>query len=100
MTTAPVTETASPVAADLALALAAVLGLGLPDPRYISVHPRFAAISLQFDGPDEVADLTAWADSFGVPVDTDTSNPAKTWRTADFTRSGVSFHAYAATETD
>jgi hypothetical protein len=95
--TAPAAETK--VAASLALVLADVLGLGLPDPRYISVHPRYAHVSLQFDGPDEIAHVTAWADSFGVPLATNTDDPAKTWRSADFTRSGVEFHAYAVTET-
>jgi hypothetical protein len=96
MTTTAETTNAS----SLALVLADVLGLGLPDPRYISVHPWCNSVSLQFDGPSEVADVTAWANSFGVPLATDTRDPSETWRTADFGHSGISFHAYAATKTE
>jgi hypothetical protein len=95
--TASATETKD--AAALALVLADVLGLGLPDPRFISLHPRFSSVSLQFDGPSEVTDVTAWADWFRMPLDLDTADPEKTWRSVDFTHSGVEFHAYAATET-
>jgi hypothetical protein len=64
-TTAPATKDA----AFLARLLADVLGLGLPDPRYLTVSPRSPhhPFGLQFD--DEHA-LRAWAEHFGSEVRT------------------------------
>jgi hypothetical protein len=40
----------------------------------------------------------SWAEAFEVPVTTDASDPAKTWRTDEFNSSGVAFQAYAKTK--
>jgi transposase InsO family protein len=100
MTTAPATDSTDAVS--LALVLAAVLGLGLPVPDYITVHPDYtnrhsAAVDFQFNalhGRDPLAGLDAWQVWFAVPL---TVSPP--WRDIDFTYSGVRFHAYLK-ETD
>ena len=95
------TKTASPVAAVLALALAEVLGLGLPEPRYASIHPWAAdsaytsAVDLAFTGPERFTEMDAWAARFGVPVIP--PKPGLHYARAEFTHSGVRFEAAADT---
>jgi hypothetical protein len=101
MTTVPVTETASPVAAALALALADALGLGLPDPSHVTIWSWAAdsaytsAVDLVLTGPDRLTDLDTWAARFGVPVTS--PNPGLRYARAEFTHSGVRFEVAADT---
>jgi hypothetical protein len=99
--------TATRGGAFLALALAEALTLGLPDPDYITMNPPLAgstttsAAGFQFNdlhGQDPLPAMQAWADRFGVTVDTSTStsDPGTTWHQFDFTHAGVRIHAYAA----
>jgi len=91
-----------PVAA--ALALAEVLGLGLPAPCLVSVtawlldRPRTASADLQFSGPGRLDALRSWAARFGVPVDLPASGQGFAY--VRFTRSGVPFKCYAQLGTD
>ena len=86
---------------NFASVLADVLSLGLPYPRYIELHPEFGFIVFQFGGSDEtgVAEVIAWAAAFTAPLVIDAADPKATWFCADFTRSGIKFHAYAAPDT-
>lgn len=96
------TKTASPVAAALALALAEVLGLGLPEPRSVTIYPWAAdsayasAVDLSFTGPSRFSEMDAWASRFGVPV-VPPRRPELHYARAEFTHSGVRFEAYADT---
>jgi hypothetical protein len=98
-------ESACPVAAALALVLAEVLGLGLPDPSYITVNPGCAdsvftpAFGLQFSRtPEGRKALAAWAAHFGVTVCStlapEDRRPGQIHDSAFFSASGVRFHAY------
>lgn len=101
MTTAPLSETASPVAAVLALTVAEVLGFGLPQPAVIWIHPWAAdsayvsAVDLTFTGLDRFTDLEAWAARFGTSVAD--PPPGRHYARAEFTHSGVRFEAAADT---
>ncbi len=93
-TTAPAVE--SPTAASVALALADLLSLGLPDPCHVSVWPwavHVASADVWFDGPDRLSALRAWAAHFGVTVDR--ADPDSRFARATFTRSGIRFECYA-----
>jgi hypothetical protein len=95
------TQTASPVAAALALALADVLGLGLPEPSHVTIWPWAAdsaytsAVDLWFTGPERFTEMDAWAARFGVPVIS--KEPGVRCARAEFTHSGVRFEANAST---
>jgi len=97
-------EDARPVAAALAVVLAEVLGLDLPDPTYITVSPGCTVveqIGIQFTTLPEAdarAALEAWAAHFGTAVHTRPAptdeNPREVFSDVKFTVSGVAFHAY------
>lgn len=93
------TQTVSPVAA--VLALAEVLGFGLPLPCLASVNPwaldrphTVSAIDLQFDGPDLFGALHAWALRFGVTVELPWPEQGD-FGHVRFTHCGVRFKCYA-----
>jgi hypothetical protein len=103
------TATATRDAASLVRVLADALGLGLPAPDYITVHPSYvdsatvSAIDFQFNarhGREPLPALYAWADRLGVSVDVnpDSKNPSNIWHEFEFTHSGVLFKAYACVE--
>lgn len=92
------------VAAALAVVLAEVLSLGLPDPNYITISPGLGsdgvpAVNLQFSRvPDARRALEAWAGHFGgtvrtrpAPTDTD---PREMFCDFRFAVSGVLLQAY------
>lgn len=92
-------QTVSPVAA--VLALAEVLGFGLPVPCSITVSPwlldsthTVPAIDLQFDGPDPFGALHAWALRFGVTVELPWPEQGD-FAHVRFTHCGVRFQCYA-----
>jgi len=92
-------QTVSPVAA--VLALAEVLGFGLPVPCLVSVSPWAlddtyapSAIDLQFDGPDPFGALHAWALRFGVTVELPWPEQGD-FGHVRFTHCGVRFDCYA-----
>jgi hypothetical protein len=92
------TKAASPVAA--ALALADVLGLGLPVPEMVTIAPwadsaYTSAVDLLFMGPDRFTAMDAWAARFGVPVIP--PKPGRHFARAEFTHSGVRFEVAADT---
>jgi hypothetical protein len=78
-----------------ALALATVLGLGLPVPSLISIYSGWE-VRLQFSGPDGAAAVSAWAIHFGADVEiSDSSTRGTRWHDVQFAYSGQDFHAYA-----
>ena len=92
-------QTVSPVAA--VLALAEVLGFGLPVPCLVTVSPglldsphAISAIDLQFEGPDWPDVLLAWALRFGVTVELPWPEQGDFVRVR-FTHCGVRFKCYA-----
>jgi hypothetical protein len=94
----------SPVAA--ALALAEVLGFGLPVPRSVTVTPwlldstsTLPAIDLQFRAPDPFDALLAWALRFGVTVELPWPEQGD-FAYVHFTHCGVRFQCYARLGTD
>jgi hypothetical protein len=77
------------VAAVQALALADVLGLGLPAPHYCGLFAD-GGVMVQFAGPSRLSDLSAWASRFGAPV-----VHGRDFARARFTHMGVRFDPYA-----
>ena len=92
-TTAPDVESATVVS--VALRLADLLGLGLPEPGYVSFFAGSFSpcIALQFDGPELPPALPAWAARFGVPVEM--PEPGERFARVHFTYSGVRCECYA-----
>jgi hypothetical protein len=95
-------EEARVVAAAQALALAEVLGLGLPAPTYVAIYsvpatPAVSSVNLQFRGPHLADDVQAWADRFGTAAEVTpcSSEPGVVWVRAHFNFSGLLFQAYA-----
>jgi hypothetical protein len=102
MTSPPATATRG--GAFLALAVAEALALGLPDPDYITMSPDLAgstttsAAGFQFNdlhGQAPLPAMQAWADRFGVTIDTSPGKHGTTWHQFDFTHAGIRIHAYA-----